>query len=252
MQQHGFTMIEVMLFFAVSGLLLVGVLATSSTAINRQRYNDAVYSLEALVKQQYNLAANTVNSRPDDTSCTIEYEEGSPSDLQIIPNSTGVPPRGADDCVVLGRIIILGGNANNADPSSYVTATVLGTHEYLGAGDPIDDTDGDAFAGYLFAVEPSSVGESSLPWDTRITSPASIMTLRSPATGSIITYALPEWTSFTNRGIGNLYLDNDAQKQRDICLDPNGLVAGPQLGIRLQAKASGSSAVQKLADGVCP
>ena len=40
--RKGFTIIEVMLFLALSGLLLVGVLGGLGDNISRQRYNDAV------------------------------------------------------------------------------------------------------------------------------------------------------------------------------------------------------------------
>ena len=47
---RGFTIIEVMLFLAITGLLAVGVLATVGNSINVQRYRDAVVTLQTEVQ----------------------------------------------------------------------------------------------------------------------------------------------------------------------------------------------------------
>ncbi|MEP6710564.1 MAG: prepilin-type N-terminal cleavage/methylation domain-containing protein, partial [Candidatus Saccharibacteria bacterium] len=54
-QRHpGFTIIEVMLFLAISGALAVGILIGSNVAITSQRYRDSLNSLQSLLQQQYN------------------------------------------------------------------------------------------------------------------------------------------------------------------------------------------------------
>ena len=49
----GFTIIEVMLSLAVSGLVLVGALIGVSSTIARQRYRDVIETTASLLRQQY-------------------------------------------------------------------------------------------------------------------------------------------------------------------------------------------------------
>lgn len=51
--KQGFTIIEVMLVLAVSGLLLIGVLGGTYTNIATQRYNDSVRSFAEFLRQTY-------------------------------------------------------------------------------------------------------------------------------------------------------------------------------------------------------
>lgn len=51
--KKGFTVIEVMLFLAVTGLMLLGVLGGTYSSINRQRYNDAVKSYADFLRGIY-------------------------------------------------------------------------------------------------------------------------------------------------------------------------------------------------------
>ncbi len=51
--KKGFTVIEVMLFLAITGLMLLGVLGGTYASINRQRYNDAVKTYADFLKGVY-------------------------------------------------------------------------------------------------------------------------------------------------------------------------------------------------------
>lgn len=51
--KQGFTMIEVMLFLVISGLLLIGVLGGTYAAIAGQRYHDSVRSFSEFLRQIY-------------------------------------------------------------------------------------------------------------------------------------------------------------------------------------------------------
>lgn len=51
--KKGFTLIEVSIFLALTGLLLVGVLGGTYSAISRERYNDAVRSFAEYFRQIY-------------------------------------------------------------------------------------------------------------------------------------------------------------------------------------------------------
>ena len=49
---RGFTIIEVMLFLALSGVLLAGILGGLGGNIARQRYNDAVQDIANIMRDQ--------------------------------------------------------------------------------------------------------------------------------------------------------------------------------------------------------
>ncbi len=57
----GFTIIEVALFLALSGLLMVGLIAGTSASISRQRYNDSVNSFGEFLRTAYNDVSNISN-----------------------------------------------------------------------------------------------------------------------------------------------------------------------------------------------
>lgn len=95
-QQHGFTIIELSLFFAVSGLLLVTMLTGIGLAVQRQRFTDAVNGSQSFLQQQYNETQITINDRGATSDC-------------------GSLAKGASGCLVIGKIVDLG------DPTSTTT-----------------------------------------------------------------------------------------------------------------------------------
>ena len=56
--KKGFTILEVTLFLAITGLLLVGLLATTWNSISRQRTNDIVQNFADFLGSQYSAVAN--------------------------------------------------------------------------------------------------------------------------------------------------------------------------------------------------
>lgn len=56
--RNGFTLVEVMLFLAVSGLLLAGVLGMTQSSISSQRFNDATQSFAEFLRKVYSDVSN--------------------------------------------------------------------------------------------------------------------------------------------------------------------------------------------------
>lgn len=95
----GFTIIEVMLFLGLSGMILVGVIAGTYTAIGVQRYNDSVRSFAEFLRQTY-------------------AEVISPETL-----GTGA----SNDYAIYGKILVFGvENATNNEDRVY-SATLIGS-----------------------------------------------------------------------------------------------------------------------------
>ena len=54
----GFTLIEVSIFLAITGVLFVGVTVGVQTSINQQRYNDAVQNFMEFLRSTYSSVSN--------------------------------------------------------------------------------------------------------------------------------------------------------------------------------------------------
>lgn len=67
--KKGFTIIEVSIFLAIAGLLLVGVLGGTYSSIARQRYNDSVRSVSEFFRQMYaEVISPETNADPETTN----------------------------------------------------------------------------------------------------------------------------------------------------------------------------------------
>ena len=87
----GFTIIEVVLFLAISGLLMATLLVGVSQAISRQEYRDAVQSFAGFLRSEYSKMINVENDRPDGNNAVCQ---GSVSTY-----------RGQSNCFIVGRYI---------------------------------------------------------------------------------------------------------------------------------------------------
>lgn len=88
-REKGFTIVEVMLFLAISAALLGVAVASTSGSLKTTRFTDASRSFEAFVEEQYTEVQAGTASRGagSDTSCT--------------GGSVGA----STDCIVLGRVL---------------------------------------------------------------------------------------------------------------------------------------------------
>lgn len=112
-KQSGFTIIEVMLFLGITGLVMAFMLTGVSSQLNQRRYQDATNSLLAYVQGQYNLVANVNNSRT-----TVGDGLGAACG--------GTTVAGTSDCTVVGRVLHAspgGGSTTSEIISSWVIAT---------------------------------------------------------------------------------------------------------------------------------
>ncbi len=234
-RQRAFTIVEVMMFLAISGAIAVAILATSGIAISQQRYRDAVTSFQVTIQQQYNETSHVVNSRDGKQACDNEavIDEG---------NSY----RGTSDCVVLGRYIVLGESGGSA----YASGNVI-DHLKSGQSEDFSDSDMAALGKYVLTEQPS--GDSrSFAWETRVRGIVSIAILRSPVSGSIVTLSS---SGTTKKSVGELVKgeidEGGFTKERVVCLQPNGLISPVTRGIKIGALASGPNSITSLDEGDC-
>lgn len=230
--QSGFTFIEVMLFLAVTGLLAVGILAGSGTAINQQRYRDSVNSLKSYIQQQYSEVISVINSRGSNWTC----------DLNGAVFDTGGPvgeARGRSDCVMLGRYITIN------DSGKILTASNVSAYRTVGA--PTATSDLLELAHYRLAISPIAQDVSEVNWGAQVVKqktttpmPLSVLIIRSPLNGSILTFSMEGIQ--TNLNV--MVKEENMNQVRDLCVNgANGVFGSKRLEVRIEAFAGSQSAV---------
>lgn len=224
---RGFTIIEVMLFLAVTGLLAIGVLIGSNTAIAQQRYRDSVNTLKGFIQEQYNQTTNVLNSNATNPVCK---QAGS----ALILDDSKLQDRGTSDCLLLGRYLLI-------EPTKVTAYNVI--------GQPLTSEDGsdDIAALKNYVLSASDVAETKdIDWGATIVKPktttgmtTSVLILRSPLSGSVVT--------FVQDGSQNpsTMIDSSNMAQKDLCVDPQGgALTSQRLAVRINAQATSQSSIE--------
>lgn len=231
-KQKGFTIIEVLLFLAISGLMVVVLFVAISGSINRERYHDAVNSFTDFIQGQYNLADNVRNNRIEAEGC-------------IANNSD----RATSDCAMIGRLVV-----TNTDATSLISYPVISSST-VDITAPM--TDGITEVDYLHSLQlqqitSDSVEDYSLAWQTAIVAPASterkpfsMLIVRSPFSSAIKTYYIEGITTDIDE-----IIDSSVTDSAVLCLDPSGLAIA-MTGVRLDLASASSAAVQVATAGDC-
>lgn len=246
--ERGFTIIEVMLFLAITGALFAALMIGVNNGVVQQRYLDSVRSYKSLLQQQYSEVVNVRNENLDG-KCN---NDGSINDQ--VSRST---PRGTSPCVLLGRAIRI---TYDNGAQHVVTSSITG-HDPTGFGqdadgDGIDDStqingasDVTALTVYYHAKLAIFDKETEdLDWQSLLTTVASqgqrtpskavILIMKSPATGLVRVFASED----TNGALNNnndltAFINNTAATTlQKNCVDGNSgllpkqlVVVNPQL-----------------------
>ena len=229
---HGFTIIEVMLFLAVTGALTIAILAGAGVQINQQRYRDSVSSLKSFLQAQYSEVTNVINDRDNNWRCN--------ADGTVEQVANGGQPRGTTDCVILGRLVTV-----DATGMQLTASNVVG---YKAPNAPDATSDIAELENYAMAVSTINQETDEVSWGARIVSPQnlanpqsmSILIVRSPLSGAVLTFT----TEATPQNVGDM-IDARNMQQRDLCVDPSaGSLVGQRLAVRIAAFASNQSAIE--------
>lgn len=184
--QQGYTIIEVTLFLAISGMLFaVAVLATGST-IRNLRFTDSGNSLEAYVQKQYDNVISGVNSRDNQQICNA----GS--------FSAGTQQPGTSNCYFMGKLVLF-----TQGDYKLKTYNIIGTEP---ANLDFSQSDEQLIAAYQPRVVTSIAPEEySIPWQAYISGIRRMSTadvtpiatnamaiIRSPSSTRMLTYTYKE------------------------------------------------------------
>lgn len=122
-QQQGFTIIEVMLFLAVTALLIMGILGSVSNSINVQRYREGVEGFRDFLAGQY----ESINMLTNDRTAT-----------QVCGGIQG--HRGATDCFYSGKLIEIGPGETGAQEGRIEVSPVIAIKNTVPSPPPNDYT----------------------------------------------------------------------------------------------------------------
>lgn len=247
---RGFTIIETMLFLAISGVLIVAMLAGTGITINLQRYRDATETFKALLQNQYSALTSVDNDRENNWSCSplAASEEG------------GTEIRGQSDCVLLGRLVTV----VNSDIAVY---NILGRPSANAPLIPANDI-AQLRDDYILNISTVTEDKNVLEWGTQIawprlgpssqahnpTTPRSLAMLfvRSPNSGQIYTFHSDTVTTPpTPQTLKDMLITGatvPGRASRTICIESNGLFGivgqSADLSIFVSAYATGPSSIE--------
>lgn len=188
--KHGFTIVEVALFLALSGFLMVGIIVGANISISRQRYNDAVNNFADFLRGAY---TDTLNVSNDNFTTNTD-------------GSTALNG-GRSQTAVYGKLITFGESEDGThaektiyaydvvgkavSSSATTSSTVLAMlQNELGA----NIIQSEKQAGSIFSNSFYRIVTYNIPWDGEAQKPdkslfsGAILIVRSPTTGGIRTY----------------------------------------------------------------
>ncbi len=237
----GFTIIEVMLFMAVSGVMVVALLGGWTLLVNTQRYKDTIDTVYGYVQDQYNLVYNVENERKASLNCT--------SSGDITEDGASSQARGQSDCVLMGRLVkIING-------SVFESYAVIGSEPSVAAsGD-----DNDVIKSYRPKVVTQSIGltedHQQVPWgavavgkqgDTNALN-RNIILLRSPSTGIVHRYVVSASPLDTVIKDSDIAAVNESE-DFTMCFNPGAIVSSGTQAVVIRAYASSRNSVETLGD----
>ena len=248
-KQKGFTIIEVILFLAISSLLLTALLVGINTSINQQRYKDSVTSFIGLVQEQYTLTANVNNQRDSRWKCSAD----APTIDRVEENY-----RGTTDCVIVGRLVqikdgvtITTSNIVAYDVDENAMKTAVGDVQTLTETMKLvalADTDS-------VSIDNMSIKEIGWGSTAKILnsngsvaedngSSATLAIVRSPVTGTIGSYVVNEATEDWKNKI---ITQASAARPMIACVVAAGPLAGQQQAVIVNAGSSNAGGVAQRA-----
>lgn len=233
--ETGFTIIEAMLFLSVTGLLAVGVLVGSGVAIGQQRYRDSVNTLKSYIQDQYNQTTNVVNDRNQAWTCN------NLADISQETNPLGGQPRGTSECVILGRFITV-----DTTGTKLTASNVVGYH-HTGAANASSDI-AELTTNYTLGISPINQDTEDVNWGAQVVKPKtttpmpfSLLIVRSPLSGSILTFS----AEGVQTNVNTLINAANMSQQHDLCLNADvGSFVGRRMEVQIAPYATSQSAVQ--------
>ncbi len=255
-RRAGFTLIEVSLFLAITGLLFVGIAVGTQNSIFQQRFNDSVQNFAEFLRSAY---SDVMNVRSDGN--------------------------GRSDKAIYGKLITFGENTdlagNPVDPegSSIFSYNVIGNAESevsggiikslgdLGANVVVEEDGTYKPAGFADNYKPrwsSAIQQDNSNGNGRDNFVGAILIVRHPDSGTVFTFVKRDGTIQVNEAVKEPSSDDNMEHLLtkelesgsfesgtiDFCVNPNGIgQGGLRRDVRLVENARNGSGVEVIGDG---
>ncbi len=242
--QRGFTVIELMLVLALTGMMAAALLGGWTVMINTQRYKDSVRSTQSFIQEQYNLVYNVQNARENSFRC---------NNSNVVDDTSGTGElRGQSECVLMGRYIHLDNGR---------TMRVLAI---VGEKPAIEAANSDiaSIKGYDPKVTDLQLGldrnELPIAWEAEAVTGAPgsnalmsavIAIIRAPSSGIVHTYVDLTPNDGSRLPLDVLVDSTNEEADLPICLNPGASLSGGRMGVLIKARASSQTFIQTISDG---
>ncbi len=230
-KQWGFTIIELILFLGITGLLFVGLMVGVNTNIATQRYKESAVGYKSIFEEQYSLVEHPRNSRNNNWTCDT---------AGIISQSpAGGIPRGTSRCVLLGRYIELKNSGTQVE-----VGDAVGVDPGVRSDGVVSDLD--EIKAYQPRKSPIDTETITVGWGSQLKaeddkdSTASYLILRSPLSGSIRTFASSESLS---EQLTSAVSQASSMKVIKNCITPSGYVSVPVYSVTVSAAVGGVNSI---------
>lgn len=228
--QQGFTIIEIVLFLAITGALFAGLMIGVNASINQQRYKESVVAYKSVIESQYSQVAYPRNSRTDKWTCNAEGG--------VAEAPAGGDARGTTRCVLLGRFMQVKDSGTALEVGDVIG--IQPSTNIVGAGDVA------ALLAYEPRLSPVNRETVSVEWQSTLQttshrpSAASFLLLRSPVSGLIRGFAraepLPTVLKDTiNEQSASLVIKN--------CVVPSGIVNVPVQSVSVSTSVASANGI---------
>lgn len=141
-QKSGFTIIETMLFLAITGLVFAGVVIGTNGSLRSQRYRDTVQSFVNSLRDVYSRAENTEITDYGNQQARCGWWNNKTSDISDVNSA-----RGRSRCVVYGLAVAIYTDNNN---ESYVMSSLLGGFDEAQTKENLKSTDSSPYDDLLY------------------------------------------------------------------------------------------------------
>lgn len=244
----GFTIVEVILVLAVTGLMMLGILAGSAAQVRQQEYRDSVHALQSEVQNQYTEVQNpTIDRMKDDST-------------NVCGIASAVSRGASENCFVVGRLVATNG-------AGELTETpVLGRAPSGDSSTPINNdahvTGPSATAnGWNLYLDTTATSTYSVQWGSSLkvtssgigaTEKFNMLLIMSPNDGSIRTYANRQAPIIDPSQLYELL--SSGSNTLNLCVVAGaGVIYGDPLAVQIPADASSAAGITipSQSDGDC-
>lgn len=243
-RRQGFTVIEVVLFLAVTGLMLMGILIGVGGAVSRQQYEDTVTTLIDYYQGQFSAVDNVRSNRAPTARCGTASGVVGGGQVQNVGTSI--------ECSIVGRLVRSSDGRTITSEPVYATADIRNLPQL-----PSGATERDYIDALRLRIVPSAeahiirddIETYPVPWNAGIfvngnqsEGRFSLLIIKLPSNGLIRTYGIPGYES------NPATIISGGTSPLRICVANTAFRVGQPRGVRIMPVAPNISGVQRIGD----